>query len=93
MESELRNLKADCARLDRTLSTREIQLARSQQTECSLREENSALRSKIEALIYEMKAPIERLPREVVARVFWFVDAKTLMMTIPSVSGRFEQGI
>ena len=38
-------------------------------------------------------APIERLPGEVVARVFFFVDPKTLMMTIPSVSGRFEQGV
>ena len=31
-------------------------------------------------------AEIERLPGEVVARVFFFVDPKTLMMTIPSVS-------
>ena len=38
-------------------------------------------------------APIERLPGEVVARVLFFVDPKTLMMTIPSVSGRFEQGV
>ena len=37
-------------------------------------------------------APIERLPREVVVLVFCFVDVKTLMMTIPSVSGRFEWG-
>ena len=35
-------------------------------------------------------APIERLPREVVVLVFCFVDVKTLMMTIPSVSRRFE---
>ena len=33
-----------------------------------------------------MAAPIERLPGEVVARMFYFVDPKTLMMTIPSVS-------
>ena len=50
METDQRNLKVDYARLDRTLDTREIQLARSQQTECSLREENSALRAKIEDL-------------------------------------------
>ena len=31
-------------------------------------------------------APIEWLPRELVAVVFCFVDIKTLMMTIPSVS-------
>ena len=36
-------------------------------------------------------APIERLPGEMVARVFCFLDPKTLMMTIPSVSDRFER--
>ena len=33
-------------------------------------------------------APIEWLPGEMVARVFCFVDAKTLMTAIPLVSGR-----
>ena len=38
-------------------------------------------------------APIEWLPGELVAVVFCFVDIKTLMMTIPSVSGAFEWGL
>ena len=33
-----------------------------------------------------LEPAIEWLPGEVVARVFCFVDAKTLMMTIPTVS-------
>jgi len=34
-----------------------------------------------------LEPAIEWLPGEVVARVFCFVDAKTLIMTIPTVSG------
>ena len=35
----------------------------------------------------EQAVPVEWLPREVLALVFSFVDAKTLMITIPAVSG------
>jgi len=39
-----------------------------------------------------MQAPIERLPDEVLALLFRFVDPKTLLMAIPAVSAWSERG-